>query len=136
MIKAVLDTNILISSLFWKGLPRHIVDLAIAQRFESFTSVEILKELEAVLVEDFSDIPYIKITDILKDILSYSQVVATEKIFIKHLRDLSDTKIISCALSAEADYIVTGDHDLLTLGQIRGIQIVTARTFVEKIKAL
>ena len=131
MIKAVLDTNILISGLFWKGLPRRIVDLASAQRFQSFTSVEILRELEAVLIEDFPDIPYAKITDILRDTLSYSQVVITEKIFIKHLRDLSDTKVIACAFAAEADYIVTGDKDILSLKEIKRIRIITARIFWE-----
>lgn len=56
MIRAVLDSNVLISSLFWKGLPRHIVDLAIAQHFEAITSPDILSEIESVLYEDFSDI--------------------------------------------------------------------------------
>lgn len=57
MIRAVLDSNVLISSLFWKGLPRHIVDLAIARYIEAMTSPDILLEIEAVLREDFSDIP-------------------------------------------------------------------------------
>lgn len=61
MIKAVLDTNILISSLFWKGPSRQIVDLAIAHKVKSLTSAEILEELEAVLYEDFSNIPYERI---------------------------------------------------------------------------
>jgi putative PIN family toxin of toxin-antitoxin system len=49
MLKAVLDTNILISSLFWKGPSRHIVDWAIANKIKSVTSPEILEEVEAVL---------------------------------------------------------------------------------------
>ena len=72
MTKVVLDTNILISSLFWKGLSRHIVDLAIANKISSISSPEILEELEAVLYEDFPDIPYERIEEIIRDILSYS----------------------------------------------------------------
>ena len=132
-MNVVLDTNILISSLFWKGLPRRIVDLAIAHRFESITSMEILKELESVLREDFTDIPAEKITDILKDILTYSKVIKTQKTFVKQLRDLSDLKIIACAVSAKANYIVTGDKDLLVLGKFKQTEIVTARFFLEAI---
>jgi|GEM_PF-2389972 len=58
MTKAVLDVNILISGLFWKGPSRRIVDFAVSGHIESITSPDILAELEAVLHEDFSDIPY------------------------------------------------------------------------------
>ncbi len=129
MIKAVLDTNILISSLFWKGPSRQIVDLAIAHKVKSLTSAEILEELEAVFYEDFSNIPYERIEEIIRDILSYSQLVVAAKITIKHLRDIKDTKIIACAVKAKADYIVSGDKDLLVLKAYKGIKIVTPREF-------
>lgn len=48
MIKAVLDTNILLSSLFWKGQPRKIVDLAIENKFRAITSADILEEVKRV----------------------------------------------------------------------------------------
>jgi putative PIN family toxin of toxin-antitoxin system len=101
MTKAVLDTNVLISGLFWKGPSRHIVDLAIANKIKSITSPEILQEVEAVLYEDFSQIPYDKIEGIIRDILSYSQLIIPRQVTIKKLRDLKDTKIIACALSAK-----------------------------------
>jgi putative PIN family toxin of toxin-antitoxin system len=134
MIRAVLDSNVLISSLFWKGLPRHIVDLAIAQHFEAITSPDILSEIESVLYEDFSDIPYSKIEEIIRDILSYSHLVLSEKIVIKGLRDVDDAKIITCAIAGKADYIVTGDKDLLVLKEYKGIRIVTPKTFSEILK--
>ena len=73
------------------------------------------------------------ITDILKDILTYSKVIKTQKTFVKQLRDLSDLKIIACAVSAKANYIVTGDKDLLVLGKFKQTEIVTARFFLEAI---
>ncbi|MFH0941134.1 MAG: putative toxin-antitoxin system toxin component, PIN family [Candidatus Omnitrophota bacterium] len=134
MIRAVLDSNVLISSLFWKGLPRHIVDLAIAQHIENITSPDILSEIESVLYEDFSDIPYSKIEEIIRDILSYSHLVISEKIVVKGLRDIADAKIIACAIAGKADYIVTGDKDLLVLREYKGIRIVTPKTFSEILK--
>lgn len=134
MIKAVLDTNILLSSLFWKGQPRKIVDLAIENKFRAVTSADILEELKCVLEEDFSQVPYDARERILRDILSYSALVIPKKITVKNLRDFQDTKIIACALEAEAEYIVTGDKDLLVLKEYARIKITTAREFLEALK--
>src|SRR3989338_11147732 len=98
MIKAVLDTSVLISCFFGKAPPRHIVDLAIANKIKSVTSPEILEEVDAVLYEDFPQVPYDKIEGIIRDILSYSQLIIPPQITVKKLRDLKDTKIIACAL--------------------------------------
>jgi len=134
MIKAVLDTNILLSSLFWKGQPRKIVDLAIENKFHAVPSADILEELKCVLEEDFSQVPYDARERILRDILSYSALVIPKKITVKNLRDFQDTKIIACALEAEAEYIVTGDKDLLVLKEYARIKITTAREFLEALK--
>ena len=131
MIKVVLDTNILISSLFWKGNSRSIVDLAISNKIKSVTSPEILEEEEAVLYEDFPEVPYNKIEEIIKDILSYSSVIAAGAITVKGLRDIKDTKVIACAISAKADYIVTGDKDLLILKEYKGIKILNPKAFLD-----
>lgn len=131
MIRAVLDTNILISGLFWKGPSRKVVDLAIANKIKSITSPEILEEVEAVLYEDFPQVPYDKIEEIVKDILSYSQLIIPQAITVKKLRDLKDAKIIACGLSAKAGYIVTGDKDLLVLKKYKGIKISTPGAFLD-----
>lgn len=131
MIKVVLDTNVLISSLFWKGNARSIVDLAISNKIKSVTSHEILEEAEAVLYEDFPEVPYNKIEEIIKDILSYSSVIEAGAVTVKGLRDIRDTKIIACAISAKTDYIITGDKDLLILKEYKGIKILNPKTFLD-----
>ena len=128
-MRVVLDTNVLISGLFWKGPPRQIIDLAIAHKVEVIISSEILTELEAVLYEDFA-LPYEKIEEIIRDVLSYSYSVVATNVTIKGLRDLKDTKIIACALSLNADYIVTGDKDLLVIKEYKGIHIVSPKSFL------
>lgn len=134
MFKAVLDTNVLISSLFWKGPSRHIVDLAIANKIKSVTSPEILEEVEAVLYEDFPQVPYDKIEGIIRDILSYSQLIIPRQVTVKKLRDLKDTKVIACGLSAKANYIVTGDKDLLVLKKYESVKILSPKAFLDLFK--
>ncbi len=131
MIKVVFDTNIFISSIFWKGNPRRIIDLAVANKIKSVTSPDILQEIETVLSEDFPEIPYEKIEEIIRDILSYSHLTAVDEIIVKGLRDIKDTKIISCAVSAKADYIVTGDKDLLVLTEYKDIKILNSKAFLD-----
>ena len=129
MIKAVLDTNILISSLFWRGYPRRVVDLAIANKIISITSLEILEEVRSVLADFSPPVSYQRIQDIIRDILSYSHVIKIKNMEVKGLRDLKDVKIVACAVAAEADYIVTGDQDLLVLEHYEKIQIVKSKIF-------
>jgi len=46
-------------------------------------------------------------------------------------RDPSDDQVIACAIAAGADYLVTGDDDMLVLGEHEGIRIVTPRQFLD-----
>lgn len=132
-LKVVIDTNVLISSIFWNGHPRRIVDLAIAYKIISITSLDILEEVEEVLSESFPEVPYERIKDIIRDILSYSKLVTVDEMIVEGLRDIKDTKIIACAVGGKADYIVTGDNDLLVLKEYKGIKILNPRTFLTDI---
>ena len=46
-------------------------------------------------------------------------------------RDPKDDAVVACAKEGEADYIVSGDQDLLALSEHEGIQVVTPRRFME-----
>jgi len=64
--------------------------------------------------------------------MTYCHVVdVTSKFDV--VRDKKDNKIIDCAFDGKADYIVTGDPDLLELKEFREIKIVTAKEFLEGI---
>jgi len=129
-MRVVLDTNVLISALFWGGPPRRIVDLAAAGHCQAVTCPELVAELEAVLTEDFA-VPQDKLDLVLRDILSYAEVVTAAEKPELPLRDLADVKVIACAIAGRADCIVTGDQDLLSLGSIAGIRVLTVRDFLD-----
>lgn len=46
-------------------------------------------------------------------------------------RDPSDDQVIACAVAARADYLVTGDDDMLVLAEHKGIRILTPRQFLD-----
>jgi putative PIN family toxin of toxin-antitoxin system len=129
-MRVVLDTNVLISALFWGGAPRRMVDLAAAGHFQAVTSPELLAELEAVLAGDFG-VPQDKLELVLRDILSYAEVVTAVEEPELPVRDLADVKVIACAVAGRADCIVTRDQDLLSLPLVGAIRILSVRDFLD-----
>ena len=129
-MRAVLDTNVIISALFWGGLPRRVVDLAISGGFQAVTSPELLWELEAVLAEDF-EVPQDRVELAVRDMLSYAEVVVPVGEIEVAVRDRGDLRVIACAVAGRADYVITGDRDLLSLKQVAGVRFLTVRAFLE-----
>ncbi len=129
-MRIVIDTNVLVSAFFWGGLPRKLVDLAVASELRAITSLELLTEYTEVLAEDFH-LPHERIILAIRDVLSYSEVITTVTNKINDLRDPDDEKVIACAIAGNADYIITGDNDLLIRGVIKDIKIIRVRDFLD-----
>jgi len=135
-IRVVLDTNVLVSGLISEhSPPRQLVDAWLAGSYRLVTSLYQVEELNHVLAY-----PHIagrlRLTDtevdlILAALLSKAEVVPGELQLPGVTRDPKDDAIVACAQEGEADFIVSGDQDLLALGERRGIQIVTPRQFVD-----
>lgn len=131
MIKAVLDTNIFVSSIFWeKGNPHRIIEKCLNKEVIVFTTLSILKELENVLRRDFEE-PEEIVNRQISLVLEYAIVVQPAVQLTVVREDPGDNKIIECAVSCGADYVVTGDRHLLDLEAYGKIKIVTARKFLE-----
>ena len=134
MIKVVLDTNIFISSIFWgMGNPHKIIEKAINQKIEIFSSEEILEELQKILKRDFEQ-PEDLIGEQINFIKQLVEIVEIqEKVdFVKE--DIDDNKIIECAVSANANFIITGDNHLLKLKEYHQIKIINVRDFLDIIE--
>ena len=132
MIRAVLDTNLLISYLLTNG--DTISQIIAHWEVGSFTflqSPQILEELIGVLYRPKLQ-PYLKSNpQVLIDLIEAEAEFVTGKLALPGAcRDPKDDKFIACAVEGNARYIVTGDKDLLDLGAYEHIQIVTVREFL------
>ncbi len=131
MHKVVLDTNIFVSSIFWdKGNPHKVVALALDKKIKVFTSVEIIKELEKVLRRDFEE-PDELIHRQISLVLAYAELVSVSSKINAVKDDPDDNKIIECAVSCSADFVVSGDPHLLNLKEYQGIKILSPREFID-----
>ena len=135
MKKVVLDTNTIISGLLWDGNESAIIRKAEQKEIIIFTSELLLKELEKVLQRDkfqkrlknkkYSIKKSIKKIRLLFNIVEPKQSIDTIK------NDPDDNRVLECAVCAKADIIVSGDNDLLNLKNYLGINIITAKKFLE-----
>ncbi len=129
-MKLVLDTNVLISGIFWGGTPLSILDLWKRGRVELLASDDIVDEYQRTIQCIAEKVRRPDLSRAWALILpSRLKLVVARKSF-RLCRDPHDDKFINCAIAGKARYIVTGDHDLLTLKQVMSVRIVMPRHFL------
>lgn len=130
-MKIVVDTNVLISGVFFGGFPRQILRSIVEKRISAFATTEIVDEYEEIVQEMITRKQGQLNREILSPLIGALEIIESVS-NIQISRDPDDDKFINCAKDAHALYIVSGDKDLLVLRQYENIQIVTAKVFCEQ----
>lgn len=135
-IKAVLDTNVLVSGLVsQKSPPRQVLDAWLEGRYTLVLSLYLVDELAHVLtyprIVELVRLTREELEAILAALLSQAELTPGELQLSGVTRDPKDDPVVACAVEGQADYIVSGDQDLLVMGEYEGVQVVTPRQFVE-----
>ena len=135
MVRVVLDTNVWISALNFGGKPAQILKLAVKGRIRLYSSQTLFAELLGVLRKkfDYSDEKIEEVEILFKKRVKFREPRTTLNV-VK--ADPSDNRVLECALEAEADYIVSGDKDLLNLGNLKKIKIVNPAEFLRIFKEI
>lgn len=128
--KAVLDTNVLVSSALSNGKPAEILGLAESKDFISITSPEIVEELRDVLTRDKLPFSEKQVDELVSKILSISRVIDSQIELEVIEEDSDDDKILEAAVAGKADCIVSGDSHLLDLEEHREIPIYSPNKFL------
>jgi len=133
-MRAVADTNVVVSGLLWSGPPRRILDLARAGAIDLFTSPELLSELEDVLSRrKFSRrlaLAGVEPRELVLGYAALARVILPLEISPVIERDPDDDAVLACALTVRAEVIISGDRHLLDLKEHQGIRIVRASAFL------
>ena len=130
-MRIVLDTNVVLSALLWRGKPYRLLE-AIRQR----SDVQLCSSL--VLIEELADVlnrpsPTRRLAligsaahEVLADYIEMIELVEPAKVPRVVPRDADDDHVIAAAVEARADFIVSGDSDLLSMVSYQNVPISTA----------
>jgi putative PIN family toxin of toxin-antitoxin system len=116
------------SALTFGGKPEAVFEMARAGNIQLIVSASILAELASILKGNFAWDD--------KDIREALMVVGRHAGLVKPgtrlrvLEDDADNRVLECAVEGRAEWIISGDHHLLSLKEYRGVQIVRVSDFL------
>ena len=114
-VRAVADTNVLLSGLFWRGRPHALLEQVRAGALTLISSPAV----QAILVRSNTDPE-----QTLGELRRLAEIIDPPPLPTPVSRDPSDDEVLALAAALQADLIITGDADLLTLGSHAGIPII------------
>ena len=115
-IKAVLDTNVIVSALLFEGETSRLTDNWKQGRLTLILSPDIFAEMVRVLSYPKFQLEEEEIKNLLEEeILPYAEIINPKSRRKKYARDPQDDKFIHAALAGSADLIISGDRHLLEL---------------------
>lgn len=129
--RVVLDTNILISALLFRGEVSRLIDLWKSGKIVPLISKATFKEFKDVLAYPKFSLTANEIKTIIEnEVLPFFEVINIKEEILGSCRDPEDDKFLSCALSASADYIVSDDKDLCDMPKHKLIKIIKISDFL------
>ncbi|SEO40448.1 putative toxin-antitoxin system toxin component, PIN family [Halorientalis persicus] len=134
-MKAVLDTNVLISSVISTGVPHAVVVKGFEGEFDIVVSVETLTEFRRTLLK-YPERFHMNEEEVQQEvemIRYFAEFVDPDESIQTVEDDPDDDKFLEAAVAGNVDYVVSGDSHLLDLDSFRGIDIVDPRTFYEQL---
>ena len=126
-IRVVLDANVLISSILFRGELAGIVDLWKRGKVVPVVSRETFEEFRTVLEYPKFKLTKREITSIIEEeVLPFFEIVETTGRPGRVCKDSDDDKFLACAVAASADFIISLDKDLCDVAAYRNIKIIRA----------
>jgi uncharacterized protein len=125
----VVDTNVYISALVFGGTPRMVFGLIEGVGYRLYVSRPIMDEVADVLTRRFGWSE----EDLRRFLAPLWRrcFIVRPAVVLEICDDPDDDRILECAQTADADFIVTGDEDLLRLKRFGSAEIVRPRDFVD-----
>ncbi|MBM3494751.1 MAG: putative toxin-antitoxin system toxin component, PIN family [Armatimonadetes bacterium] len=132
-MKVVLDTNVVVSGTFFRGVPCEILRACAEKRFQLVLSPDVITEYREVLDRFVPGYPGTDTAIIMAGLTADAVVVDAPPLAKPLCRDPQDDKFIACAVEARADCIVSGDRDLKDLDKPAGIPVLSPRQFLTRL---
>jgi putative PIN family toxin of toxin-antitoxin system len=129
-MQIVLDTNVLMSGIFWSGAPSFILEAWMQHRLELVITTDILEEYLRVAEILNQKYPKVNAKPIIELIAVKSKLYCPVPLKQPISRDPDDDKFIAACLASNCHLIVSGDKDLLDISEFQKIKIYKPAKFV------
>ena len=133
-MKAVLDTNVVISGIFFGGVPRAVLEAWAEGRFELCLSPLIFDEYMRTCDRLAELHPGLEYTEILATLIGNGTLLADPAEMPEVTADPDDDKFMACAKRCGA-VVVSGDRHLLDASGWEGVEVLTPRDFLARLSA-
>lgn len=137
-MRAVIDTNVLLSGLLWRGAPHTLIERVRSGALGLVTSPALLAELAKVLARPKFDAILarsgVSRERALIELRQLAEVIDPPPLAKPICRDPDDDAVLALGVVAQVELIVTGDKDLLSVAWIEGIDIVDPNTALQSIR--
>ena len=138
-MRAVIDTNVLIAGLLWRGAPYALLAQVRRSALYLVSSPALLAELAEVLdrpkFRSILNRAHTTSAQLLAELRQLVEAVEPVPLDQPVCRDPDDDEVLAVAVTARVELIVSGDQDLLVLGQFRQIPIVNPAEALQRISA-
>jgi uncharacterized protein len=139
-MRAVIDTNVLLAGLLWRGPPYALLEQVRSGALTFISSPELLSELAEVLARPKFD-EIVKRSQssreqMLLQVRMLAEVMEPPPLPKPVCRDPDDDAVLALAIAAQADLIVSGDDDLLSLQSFEGIPILSPALALQRVMDL
>ncbi|HJU18605.1 MAG TPA: putative toxin-antitoxin system toxin component, PIN family [Stellaceae bacterium] len=136
-MRAVVDTNVLLSGFFWHGPPHRLLEQIRNGALTLVSSPGLLAELADVLKRPkFQAILTRSGTtaeSVLAELTQLAEIIDPPRLPAPVSRDPDDDAVLAVAIAGQVDLVISGDDDLLTLGSHVDIPILDAPAAIAKI---
>lgn len=130
-MRVVLDTNVLMSGIFFSGPPHEILSAWRHGAFEMAISPAVFGEYQRIGDELAQEYPAVDAAGMLDLVVQHAVMVDAPALPVQVCEDADDDQFIACALAARAAAIVSGDKLLRKVSAYKGVQILSPRAFVD-----
>jgi len=132
-MRVVVDTNVLVSGVFFGGLPLKVLEAWREDRYDLVVSLDVFDEYRRVGERLEARFPGVSLAPFLELIAAHAEIIDAPQLSEPVCDDPDDDVFFACALAGNCGLIVSGDKGLLAASGSHGIDVVTPREFIESI---
>ncbi len=134
MLRAVFDTNVLISGVVFAGRSRLLINAVLEGKLSLVLSKQIIREFRGVTARDQFKLTRNQQNTLINFVFRLGDIIEIKSNFRVVKEDPSDNIILRTAYDGKANYIVSGDGHLLALKEFKGIKIITVNEMLALLK--